>query len=343
MKNLIALLTFALSIIHCTGQDIHFSQIMMEPLNLNPALTGSFNGDQRASLNYKDQWTSFTSGFKTYSFTFDSKIIIGNATLGAGINIFKDVAGEVQLGTTKGMASISSIIDINQNQQITAGIQGGFAQKSLNPNALIWDDQYVNGGYDPTSISQELFSFESFYYGDFSAGLSWNYKSAESNISSYDATFYELGVAMHHINRPRLKFTNENERLYSKYMIHGKGQIGVRYTDLSFQPSFLIAIQGPSKEIVAGTLLRLRMQEASHFTGYFAESAVAIGCHFRVGEAIIPSAVLEIGSFALGVSYDINVNGLRPASQLRGGMEVSLRFINPSPFKYKGKGRNASF
>ena len=29
------------------SQDIHFSQFNLAPLNLNPAMTGSFNGDYR--------------------------------------------------------------------------------------------------------------------------------------------------------------------------------------------------------------------------------------------------------------------------------------------------------
>ena len=79
------------------------------------------------------------------------------------------------------------------------------------------------------------------------------------------------------------------------------------------------------------------------FTGYFSESGVAVGAHYRVGDAIIPSMWLEVGNFALGVSYDVNISNLRTASNARGGMEISLRFINPNPFKYGGGRGNASF
>ena len=50
----------------------------------------------------------------------------------------------------------------------------------------------------------------------------------------------------------------------------------------------------------------------------------------------------EIGNFALGISYDLNVSQLRASSNMRGGMEISLRFVNPNPFSY-GKGAKPSF
>ncbi len=54
------LLSLWIFFVFCTlslsGQDIHHSQFYTSPLNLNPGLTGVFNGDQRLSLNYRRQW-----------------------------------------------------------------------------------------------------------------------------------------------------------------------------------------------------------------------------------------------------------------------------------------------
>jgi len=41
---------------------------------------------------------------------------------------------------------------------------------------------------------------------------------------------------------------------------------------------------------------------------------------------------MELGSFTFGVSYDINVSGLTVASSGRGGIEFSLKFVNPNPY-----------
>ena len=50
------------------SQDIHFSQSASgrTPLIINPALTGIFKGDHRVLINYKDQWRSIDTPYKTY-------------------------------------------------------------------------------------------------------------------------------------------------------------------------------------------------------------------------------------------------------------------------------------
>ncbi len=322
------------------SQDIHFSQFNVTPLVINPALTGVFNGDQRAALNYKDQWTGFGAGYKTYCLSIDAGIMKKkwqNAYLGLGLNVFNDVAGDAQMSTTKAMLSVSGVININSQQQITAGIQGGLVQNSLDPTNLIWDDQYQNGAYNPGIASMDYVNMDPFYYGDIAAGISWNMTTGQSTMSSYDATRFEAGVSYHHANRPNLHFTTNTNtnQLYGKVIFHTNSNIGISNTRLSIKPGLMVALQGPSKEILAGAILRYRTKESSHFTGYFSEQAISIGGYYRLNDAFIPSVWFEMGSFALGVSYDMNVSQLRAASNMRGGMEISLRFVNPNPFNYQ--------
>ena len=52
------------------AQDIHFSQFFQAPLLVNPSLTGVFNGDQRAIVQYRNQWDEFAP-YTTYSFSID--------------------------------------------------------------------------------------------------------------------------------------------------------------------------------------------------------------------------------------------------------------------------------
>ena len=319
------------------AQDIHFSQFNVVPLTINPALTGVFNGDQRASLNYKDQWTGFGAGYKTYSFSVDAGIMKKkwqNAYLGLGLNVFNDVAGDAQISTTKVLLSVSGVININKQQQITAGFQAGLVQNSLDPSNLIWDDQYQNGAYDPSNVSMDYVNSEPFYNGDVSAGVSWNYTINQSTISSYDATRIEAGISYHHANRPNLEFTNNIDKLYGKFIIHANSNFGISNTNFSLKPVLMTAIQGSSKEILGGVILRYRLKESSHFTGHFAEQVISIGSYYRLNDAFIPSVWFEMGSFTIGVSYDLNISQLKPASNMRGGMEISLRFINPNPFSY---------
>ena len=59
------------------AQDVHFTQFNASPMLVNPALTGAFGGEWRASAIYRDQWRSVVGGaaFKTIAASFDMPII----------------------------------------------------------------------------------------------------------------------------------------------------------------------------------------------------------------------------------------------------------------------------
>ena len=58
------------------AQDIHFSLWDMSPLNLNPAMTGQFDGDYRFNGNHRNQWSSVTVPFTTYSLSGDASSVL---------------------------------------------------------------------------------------------------------------------------------------------------------------------------------------------------------------------------------------------------------------------------
>ena len=47
----------------------------------------------------------------------------------------------------------------------------------------------------------------------------------------------------------------------------------------------------------------------------------------NVADAIIPYVGLEFGEYHFGISYDVNISNLQPASNMRGGIELSLIYI----------------
>ena len=53
MRKIQVLILFSLMSWVASAQDIHFSQFYMAPLDLNPALTGVMNCNQRLSANYR--------------------------------------------------------------------------------------------------------------------------------------------------------------------------------------------------------------------------------------------------------------------------------------------------
>ena len=57
-----------------TAQDIHFSQFDETPVQLNPATVG-VQHEIRGILNFKNQWQSIGSPYRTYAFSFDARLL----------------------------------------------------------------------------------------------------------------------------------------------------------------------------------------------------------------------------------------------------------------------------
>ena len=87
----------------------------------------------------------------------------------------------------------------------------------------------------------------------------------------------------------------------------------------------------------AGTLIKYQIKEGSKYTGFEKESAISLGGHYRFGDALIISGLLEMAYFGIGLSYDVNLSGLTAATKSRGGVEFSFRYIIPRATVYGTK------
>ncbi|MES2591876.1 MAG: PorP/SprF family type IX secretion system membrane protein [Bacteroidota bacterium] len=346
IKNIISLLglfliTHFVLLTSSFAQDVHFTQSNMIPLMLNPALTGN-EGDQRVFLNYKNQWRGMSangSAFNTALFSFDAALMKKKwrrGYLGTGIIAYKDVAGDLKMGTTQICLSVAGIVHLSESQTLSGGLQGGFVQKSLSTANMQWESQYdaSSGTYNSNLLSNDIATAPPTSYGDFSGGLAWNYSSPQSNLGANDQLKVNVGVAAQNVNTPKQTFsTIGNDQLYSKYILHSLAEIGIVNTDMAVMPSVVFYKQGASYELNVGTLFRWTIKEKSKYTGVYKGSAFSLGAQYRLNDAIAPVALFEYSHYSIGLSYDINISGLNAATQGKGGFEISLKYVNPNPFR----------
>lgn len=339
MKKLLLILSVILSC-EVMSQDIHFSQFMNSSFLYNPGQTGLINGDHRALLSYKTQWGSIAAPYKTYSFAYDTRFFkksTNKTHLGAGLGVFKDVAGDTEFGTTSITLATSALMKLDNLNTLSVGLQGGVMQNSINDN-MRWGNQYDGNGYNENINSGEVNTFDSSpFVGDFNAGVVWNYGTSESDIMSNDLFSMQAGLSVSHLSRQRIKITDFEEKLYNRFTLHGKSFIGLKNSPYAVIPGFIWQKQGPSSELVLGTYFRTMLKNESRYTGIFKESAISLGIFYRVGDAFIPKLALEIMDFNLGVSYDYTASSLSQATGGNGGLEISLQYIIPVEMRY-GKG-----
>ena len=58
------------------------------------------------------------------------------------------------------------------------------------------------------------------------------------------------------------------------------------------------------------------------------------GAFYRLRDAVVPVVKVKYNSLALGVSYDVNTSSLKPASNMAGGLEITL--FHTGDFTNKG-------
>lgn len=331
------------------GQDIHFSQTIRSEFQVNPAFTGAFKGNLRATLNWKDQWQSVNNTFRTYAASAEGSFGKGRARkstfFGVGGYAYRDVSGDVQLGNTTAGLTFSSLVKTSRNSRLSLGINGAYTSMGINPSAMQWGTQYDGINFDPSLYNGEGIEFQPFNYLDVSAGLAYWYVKNDRNVGAiapYDA---KIGLSVYHLNRPYYTFYNNlDNRMPMRFVFHSSAIFGTNNEDLFFYPNLTMALQGPQHEILVGSLWKYNISSGSRNTGFATETSIALGASMRITnviDAITPQLFFNMYSLSVGLSYDINISRLNQASQYRGGFELSLRFTNPDHYTHRNPFRRA--
>lgn len=325
MKKTIAILSILMSLtIFVKAQDPHFSQFFASPLTLNPAFTGKFDGTLRVAGNYRNQWPAFNNAYTTSTMSVDFDILKNKLpdydTWGIGIIGLHDQAGSGLLTSNYiGLStSYHKALDEDGFKQIGIGFQGIYGQTKLDINKLYFADQLTPFGF--TGVTQEVFNNEdlNIKHLDINAGLLFSSSTNESN------NFY-VGASMYHINRPHESFMGASWNIATRTTISAGGYFPVSDI-LTLHTSGIFQYQAKATETVIGGALATPIDPLSENP-----SNVYAGAWYRFNDAIIPYIGLEFSGFRIGASYDVNVSGLKSASQSRGGMEISLIYIKRPP------------
>jgi type IX secretion system PorP/SprF family membrane protein len=340
MKKIVAAILIACACagtVH--GQDVHFSEFNETPLHINPAYTGLFDGIFRVSLHYRNQWTSMGSPYKTTAGSFDCAIGNPNrARLGIGAFFYKDQAGDSKLGTFNGSLSLSGLVKIDDVNTLSAGFMFGYAQRSADITTLQWENQYINGAYDPNASTGEGNLLTSFPYVDFAGGVAYQFRSVSGSLVGKDVFELNVGLSAFHLNTPDQKFHGGgNEEKAMRIVGHTHARIDMPGTAWSIRPSVTYIRQGPGMELMFGGAFRYRIRNGTKVTNFFSESGIGMGVHYRWKDAIVPQLYYDLGDFFIGLAYDVNISRYSAISKYQGGYEITIRYANLNGALYKNK------
>lgn len=307
------------------AQDIHFSQFYNSPLNINPALTGIFNGDVRIIGSMRDQWRVTSVPYTTFSGNYDMKIYPKKFTrsfFGFGAIFNYDNAGESNYNVTDINLTGSYSYLLNQKNVLTVGALLGFATEGYNANGnLTWDNYWTGEVIDPNLGSGEPNGLGNrVSYLETGAGINYRYqKSKRTNIN--------IGAGFFHLLPPNNSFYNNNRvNLPIRIAPHIIGTFKI-IDPMDIQVHGLANLQDQYNEFVMGGLVRLHINRNRG-----KEAALDIGGTGRISDNnfafIAPTVALHYRQFYLSGSYDFNLNNVSTdLGSGRGGPEIHFRYI----------------
>ncbi|GIV42363.1 MAG: hypothetical protein KatS3mg034_1673 [Vicingaceae bacterium] len=340
MKKTALFIIFAVIVLNpcfVLGQDFHFSNPKALSLSLNPALAGTGHSTMHAAAAYRTQWQSVTMPYITYAGNFDMSFLKDpnsprqNAFFGVGFDFYSDRAGDANLGLTQFNVSISGTVPFDDNNRLSAGLQGGIGQRKADFSRLFFANQYDGKGFDPNVNSGEFDNLSGPAYADVAFGMVYQYSTAMNRFWENNRTDFQFGIAFYHITQPQITLLqNGNDKLYRKVSVFASYYRDIANTKLAIMPSLYYYLQGPHRELLMNFFLRNKIKESSSKVNGYNEISLYFGLSFRYQDALIPSFGFSVGDLWFNISYDVNISSLAQASRYSGGLEFTLQYNNLS-------------
>jgi type IX secretion system PorP/SprF family membrane protein len=317
IRNLVLLTLTALSAT-LSAQDIHYTMFDMAPLNLNPALSGAYEGTFRLGGIYRDQWNGVNgvNGYRTPSLYIDAPLfrVFGQSDwIGGGLSFLDDKAGSASLQRTNIMLSLAYHVPLTRSRKVylSVGAQGGFVQNRIDASKLRYEDA-LRGNVPTTDVLQNT----NVSYADFAGG-------ALLNVVMNSKLNFNFGFSTQHISGPKINFTSRPENLARRFIAHTQWNIDLNHK-FSLLPQGYYQFQAKAQEMNLQTLLGIHLNPARDMTFLVGGGYRLTPSDWGIGDAAIARLGFNWKGFKAGLSYDFTSSGLQKALGRTDALEVAL-------------------
>jgi type IX secretion system PorP/SprF family membrane protein len=322
MKNFFtiqnALLTICFMIVMQSADaqtDPHFTQNYTYPMYINPAMTGSSDGEYRVSAVYRTQWGSLGNPYRTTGISFDART---NSNIALGVNLMNQSAGDGGFNYFNTYASIAYAgvkFGRNDEHRIIFAMQAGLINRHVDPMKFKWGEQWNPiTGYSASNPTTESFNTTSATTLDMGTGVLYYDASADKKANVFG------GVSFFHINKPSDPIVATQSVALNtiplRYTVHGG--VSLKISDgVTVVPHALYMHQGNASETTVGIYLQKHVND---------ETDIMAGSYYRYKDAVAPFLAVDYKNLLVGVSYDANTSKLGSMAKNINSFELSLTY-----------------
>jgi type IX secretion system PorP/SprF family membrane protein len=299
--------------------DPHFTQNYTYPMYLNPALTGSSDGDYRASAIYRSQWGNISTPYRTIGLSFDTRT---NKNIALGVNLLNQSAGDGGFNYVNAYGSVAYTgvkFGRENNHRIVLAMQAGIINRRVDQAKFKWGEQWNPiTGYNSSNPTTETFAATSATTLDMGAGALYFDATPDKKTNAFG------GFSFFHINKPKDPIistqSTELNTIPLRFTLHGGLSFNLSERT-SIVPHVLYMHQGTANEAMIGTYVQLNVNP---------ETDLMIGGYYRFKDAVAPFVGFDWRNFIVGLSYDANTSKLGSMSRNVNSFELSLSYIKRS-------------
>ncbi len=334
---IVLLWTVDCGLLTVNSQDIHFTQFFTNPLIINPAHTGYYDGNYRVGFNFKAQWPWAISNtvYNYHTETPYADVSFGERKIktgwmGIGFHFLNDEAGDGRLTYRRYGLSYAyhQALDQEHRYVLSAGVGLSYIKRSVDFSKFYFNNQWVEDeGFNLSLSNRESLQRESFAMLDVNAGLNFGGQV-------HDKVKLDLGVSMLHINRPKHTFFGNDERLGFRYQASAGVTYGINET-WALTANGYYGYEKKASEIVTGVLAAYSTATRGNFEK---DHSVYLGAYYRIKDALSPVAGYRYKGMRLLLNYDIVLSRLIKPGRANGGPELSIVYVGKwGADRYDGK------
>jgi type IX secretion system PorP/SprF family membrane protein len=195
-------------------------------------------------------------------------------------------------------------------------------QKSINPAALTFEEQFDPATGTAQFATTETFANADVNYPDFNTGIMYSGRVTD-NTTAY------AGFSVYHLSRPEEGFLRptagrEIHRINRRYAGYLGGSFQLN-ENIVLYASGLYQQQAKAYEILTGAAVGFVLNPG-YDQEFQRQTVLYLGGWYRYADAICPYVGLEMKKFTFGLSYDVNASSFSPATNGAGAYELSLTF-----------------
>ncbi len=330
MKNInysISLFVFVVFLFGSTNklsaQDPHFGFNTSLIEYQSPGLVGTQDNQMSFQSVYRNQWHNVGTAFQTYGFSGNAKVSRStNTTLSVGGFVFNQ--SSFSYNSLLAHVSVAANVLLSDGKILTVGLGSGTRYESLNPDELMWTDQFNGYAYDPNIAHGELFAQEQKASFDLSAGMSYKFISSDRGGDFFPKSSGTISTGFWHLNQgKRLTLYEEQANIKMVFMTDLQFAMGDD-KKAAINPWLLGMYEGGAYEVLVGADFKFYLKESEKYGK--SRSIVVFGGGYRWQDAALARIKFDFANYGIGVLYEINTSSLKEASKGFGCFEILLTY-----------------